>query len=385
MRRVVIWFLMLCLLLAALSGAPAVEAEECRALDPKSEEFKEAFSALWKAKLICPYTECELAFDWFPLPEDRVSYAGWLVGVLGWKEAVQAYEGPAPFDDVNEPWAYGYIAVLKAAGIVQGDETGHFRPRQPVTYGEALLMLARLFRLNPDFTVAEAEAGLQGLGINTHVQCGGYDAPLTLAQSWVLAHRAMSVPFRPCSARLKWPAEVRAEVRGTPSGQLITENHPEFKAVYAYGGCFVGGKGPPPDWARRLNRGEFGLGLLRPLGIQQVAVDYTGEAAFQDTPPGLWSSGTTIYLHRLGIARGDGQGNYKPTATITQVEAQLMVARTLLADPNVTLANAADALYRIGVDPIISDEGPAAPVTLAQAWVLIDRAMAVTLYGRHKR
>ena len=44
-----------------------------------------------------------------------------------------------PFDDVTEN--KGYIAILKAKGILSGDGSGNFYPQKSVTRGEALIML----------------------------------------------------------------------------------------------------------------------------------------------------------------------------------------------------------------------------------------------------
>ncbi len=44
-----------------------------------------------------------------------------------------------PFDDVTEN--KGYIAILKAKGIMNGDGSGNFYPKKSVTRGEALIML----------------------------------------------------------------------------------------------------------------------------------------------------------------------------------------------------------------------------------------------------
>ena len=45
----------------------------------------------------------------------------------------------APFDDVTEN--KGYVAILKAKGVINGDGSGNFYPKNTVTRGEALIML----------------------------------------------------------------------------------------------------------------------------------------------------------------------------------------------------------------------------------------------------
>ena len=49
----------------------------------------------------------------------------------------------APFDDVTEN--KGYISILKAKGIINGDGSGHFYPQKTVTRGEALIMIYKNF------------------------------------------------------------------------------------------------------------------------------------------------------------------------------------------------------------------------------------------------
>lgn len=49
----------------------------------------------------------------------------------------------APFDDVTEN--KGYIAILKAEKIVNGDGSGNFYPQKTVTRGEALIMIYNYF------------------------------------------------------------------------------------------------------------------------------------------------------------------------------------------------------------------------------------------------
>ncbi|HLN61303.1 MAG TPA: hypothetical protein VK464_07075, partial [Symbiobacteriaceae bacterium] len=50
--------------------------------------------------------------------------------------------------------------------------------------------------------------------------------------------------------------------------------------------------------------------------------------------------------------------------------------------PGVTTANADGALRKLGLDPHVSCQGDAQPMTYAQGWVLLDRADSVVWYAR---
>ena len=76
---------------------------------------------------------------------NRAEFTKMVVNMLGLKSAASYLATPTIFPDVKSEfsWAYGYINVATARGLVKGYEDGTFRPTNPVTQGEAITILLR--------------------------------------------------------------------------------------------------------------------------------------------------------------------------------------------------------------------------------------------------
>lgn len=96
-------------------------------------------------------------------------------------------------------WAVGYIETAKNAGIVSGDESGNFRPSDPVTNEEYLKMIVSALGFNP---MAEARGGYPagyvtiahtyGLTKDMQFEVG---VPAKRGDVAVITHRAIDMPI----------------------------------------------------------------------------------------------------------------------------------------------------------------------------------------------
>ncbi|WP_143288702.1 S8 family serine peptidase [Calderihabitans maritimus] len=78
-------------------------------------------------------------------PVTRAEMARIMVGVMGMEDLLSQLEDvPSFYADVSsDHWAKAAIELMREAGVVQGYPPGIFRPDQPVTREEALIILAR--------------------------------------------------------------------------------------------------------------------------------------------------------------------------------------------------------------------------------------------------
>jgi hypothetical protein len=76
-------------------------------------------------------------------PITRAEFAAVIVRAMGLETAAKLINSPTKFSDVtaNYAWAYGYINIASAKGIVKGDPDGRFRPSDKVSFAEAITML----------------------------------------------------------------------------------------------------------------------------------------------------------------------------------------------------------------------------------------------------
>lgn len=80
-------------------------------------------------------------------PITREAYCKVVVEAIGKGAQAQALMGMKPpgFSDADNiaPWFWGYVNVAVSNGIIKGYQDGTFRPKNNVTYAEALVMLIR--------------------------------------------------------------------------------------------------------------------------------------------------------------------------------------------------------------------------------------------------
>lgn len=138
-------------------------------------------------------------------------------------------------------------------------------------------------------------------------------------------------------------------------------------------------KGPEPDMEVLLNRGEFAALMVNTLGMRDQAASIT-ESRFRDLN-GHWAVGAVKVLAAEGIIRGYSDGEYHPDEPILLEHVKIMIAR-LLHLGEVPAGQLDDRLQAGGVNPHLACSSNG--VTLAQAVLLLDRAMSIPLYTRYK-
>ncbi|XID92385.1 S-layer homology domain-containing protein [Paenibacillaceae bacterium WGS1546] len=79
--------------------------------------------------------------------------------------------------------------------------------------------------------------------------------------------------------------------------------------------------------ASPITRAEFAAMIVRALGLSDRG---TGNDAFADVASNAWYAGAASAAKGIGIAEGDEQGNFHPSATITREEAAAMIARAMI-------------------------------------------------------
>jgi len=78
-------------------------------------------------------------------PVTRAEFCAVVVRAMGLETAAKYSATPTKFADVGpeKAWAWGYINVAVAKGVIKGYDDGGFHPDDPVTYAQAVTMLAR--------------------------------------------------------------------------------------------------------------------------------------------------------------------------------------------------------------------------------------------------
>lgn len=78
-------------------------------------------------------------------PITRAEFAAVIVRTMGLEQAATLINNPTKFSDVTAQyaWAYGYINIATAKGVIKGDPNGKFRPADKVSYAEVVTMILR--------------------------------------------------------------------------------------------------------------------------------------------------------------------------------------------------------------------------------------------------
>lgn len=92
------------------------------------------------------------------------------VHLMGLEDAAESAKGQTMFDDVSrDHWANGYINLAVSQGIIEGDGDGNFRPNDPISYAEAMVIMVRA----TGYTVPAEERGGYPKGyVNTAASIG---------------------------------------------------------------------------------------------------------------------------------------------------------------------------------------------------------------------
>ncbi len=94
----------------------------------------------------------------------RAEFAAALARAMGWQEN----PGAANFADGLPEWARGFIGAMVERGVTQGYEDNTFRPDQPISRAEMVVMIMRALGIEP--------AGTPGFSDNIPDWAKGYVA-----------------------------------------------------------------------------------------------------------------------------------------------------------------------------------------------------------------
>ncbi len=78
-----------------------------------------------------------------------------------------------------------------------------------------------------------------------------------------------------------------------------------------------------------VTRAEMAKLLVVALGLDAGASLLEGETSFDDVDAGHWATGYIAVAVQYGLIKGDGDGNFRPDATVNYAEAATMVLRAL--------------------------------------------------------
>ena len=98
----------------------------------------------------------------------------------------------------------------------------------------------------------------------------------------------------------------------------------------------VSGNRFEPD--RSVTRAEFAATLINALGIELSATTGT----FKDVPASAWYSSYVETAYEYGLLKGNGDGTFKPLASITREEAAAMICRAMSITKLDTTLSASD-------------------------------------------
>ncbi len=74
----------------------------------------------------------------------RSEVAKMAIHAMGLEDAAESSKGKTTFNDVStEHWANGYINLAVSQGLLVGDGDGNFRPNDPITYAEAMVIMVK--------------------------------------------------------------------------------------------------------------------------------------------------------------------------------------------------------------------------------------------------
>lgn len=114
----------------------------------------------------------------------RSEVAKMAVHAMGFENAAENAKGMKNFDDVSaDHWANGYINLANSQGLVVGDGDGNFRPNDPISYAEAMVIMVKATGYDvmvPDkggFPNGYMSVGASN-GLSENVKCG-IDEPIS--------------------------------------------------------------------------------------------------------------------------------------------------------------------------------------------------------------
>lgn len=131
------------------------------------------------------------------------------------------------------------------------------------------------------------------------------------------------------------------------------------------------------------SRAVFAAAVVRVLRLESEAEDYDEDIPFSDMQE-HWAIGYVGVLHANGIVKGHTDSTFRPDDPITLPEVKIMLSRMLRLGSQVSTDSVDEALRLAGLNPVVPC--PAERVVRAgQVYLLLDRAMSVTLYDRHPK
>ncbi len=112
----------------------------------------------------------------------RDEFAGYIAEIIGMSNV--SYEGEPPFEDCKSASHAAEIRALKDLKIMNGDETGRFRPGDNITYAEAVAVLIKLMGYG---TIANTRGGYPAgyigqakmIGLTDEIADADTEAPVT--------------------------------------------------------------------------------------------------------------------------------------------------------------------------------------------------------------
>jgi len=199
--------------------------------------------------------------------------------------------GRGPFSDVEDHWARRQIALLKAAGILQGIGNGLFCPEGQMTRAEVAAMLLRMLGLEGE---AEGEMAGQGGGAPPF-------ADFMQAPAWSRNHIRVCFEHR----------LMLGELEG--NGRFCNPNKP-------------------------IPRQEFVVLLTRALDeedardleamAQELMADFEELRCFHDYEAiGKWAAGYILLALQEGWVQGYEDGTFRPNKPVTRAEAAAFAER----------------------------------------------------------
>ena len=305
----------------------------------------------------------------------RAEVAATLLRALGRETEAAAHKGELAFTDTASHWASGFVAVLKAEGVVQGRSDGSFAPDNFATLGETEIALARLLRLGVELTPGEAEAALHTSGVTVPPGCAAGEMVSRL-RFYLLLDQALQVPFYRRLGIAAAPPGPACATHDACVQQLseALQRIGQTPVVHAFEASLNYLTEPfPRAMAARL--------LTIVLGSQAEAGRRQGEVAFPDMD-GNWAAGDVALLKTEGMVRGRGDGRFYPNDKLTIGEGEILVARLLRLGSDLTPAQAEAALEASGIHWAWGPGGPSDWEGYGHFLPLLDQALRTPLYAR---
>lgn len=139
LRRRFVWIMVLALLMSLYSSSFVVAEEMEVYPDIVDHPAEEAIESLYEIGAL------NFSMDEPLHPDHAISKANYIYMLLTTKGITpQVREHQISFSDVKEgDWFYPYIETAYQLGIIVGNSTGEYRPMDPITKQEAIVMLLR--------------------------------------------------------------------------------------------------------------------------------------------------------------------------------------------------------------------------------------------------